>query len=50
MYFVFDLFYSSYSDKLLEVLNRNKKVSEHTSENLMNAVIEKSYQMISLSL
>jgi superfamily I DNA and/or RNA helicase len=41
IYSVFDLLYSSYSEKLLEVLNRNKKVSEHTSENLMNAVIEK---------
>ncbi|MBK1809489.1 AAA family ATPase [Clostridium sp. YIM B02505] len=41
IYSVFDLLYSSYSEKLLEMLNRNKKVSEHTSENLMNAVIEK---------
>jgi superfamily I DNA and/or RNA helicase len=38
---VFDLLYSSYSDKLLEVLNNNKKVSNHKSENLMYTVIEK---------
>ncbi|MGH4121852.1 MAG: AAA domain-containing protein [Clostridium sp.] len=38
---VFDLLYSSYSKKLLEVLNKNKKVSEFASENLMNMVIEK---------
>ena len=38
---VFDLLYSSYSKKLLEVLNKNKKVSEFASENLMNIVIEK---------
>ncbi|HEY8889642.1 MAG TPA: AAA domain-containing protein [Clostridium sp.] len=38
---VFDLLYSSYSKKLIEVLNKNKKVSEFASENLMNMVIEK---------
>ncbi|MFC7319835.1 AAA domain-containing protein [Halobacillus campisalis] len=37
---IFDLLYSSYSDKLLEVMAKSKKVSEHTSENLMNIVIE----------
>ena len=35
------MLYSSYSKKLLEVLNKNKKVSEYASENLMNIVIEK---------
>jgi len=38
---VFDLLYSNYSKKLIEVLNKNKKVSEFDSENLMNMVIEK---------
>jgi superfamily I DNA and/or RNA helicase len=38
---VFDLLYSSYSKKLLEVMKNSKKVSEHLSENLMNIVIEK---------
>ncbi|WP_246578367.1 AAA domain-containing protein [Clostridium frigoris] len=38
---VFDLLYSNYSKKLLEILNKNKKVSEFASENLMNMVIEK---------
>ena len=32
---VFDLLYRSYSKKLLEVLNKNKRVSEFASENLM---------------
>lgn len=41
IYSVFDLLYSSYSNKLLEVMKRSKKVSEYKSENLMNAVIEK---------
>jgi superfamily I DNA and/or RNA helicase len=41
IYSVFDLLYSSYSDKLLEMMKRSKKVSEYTSENLMNGVIEK---------
>ncbi|MGH4138216.1 DUF2726 domain-containing protein [Clostridium sp.] len=35
------MLYRSYSKKLLEVLNKNKKVSEFASENLMNMVIEK---------
>ncbi|WP_163528708.1 AAA domain-containing protein [Halobacillus ihumii] len=38
---VFDLLYSSYSDKLLKVMASTKKVSKYQSENLMNAVIEK---------
>ncbi|QCJ42577.1 DUF2726 domain-containing protein [Bacillus sp. S3] len=41
IYSVFDLLYSSYSNKLLEVMKRSKKVSQFKSENLMNAVIEK---------
>ncbi|GKX67682.1 AAA domain-containing protein [Inconstantimicrobium mannanitabidum] len=41
IYSVFDLLYSSYSEKLLEVLKDNKEVSEFASENLMNSVIEK---------
>lgn len=41
IYSVFDLLYSSYSDKLLDVMKGSKKVSEHKSENLMNTVIEK---------
>ncbi|WP_218007881.1 DUF2726 domain-containing protein [Neobacillus drentensis] len=41
IYSVFDLLYNSYSDKLLEVMKRSKKVSEYKSENLMNTVIEK---------
>lgn len=41
VYSVFDLLYNSYSEKLLEVLKKTKKVSEYRSENLMNAVIEK---------
>jgi superfamily I DNA and/or RNA helicase len=41
IYSVFDLLYNSYSDRLLETMKRSKKVSEHKSENLMNAVIEK---------
>ncbi|MCB2308604.1 DUF2726 domain-containing protein [Clostridium estertheticum] len=38
---VFDFLYSNYSKKLLEILNKNKRVSEFASENLMNMVIEK---------
>ncbi|UCZ54996.1 AAA domain-containing protein [Bacillus shivajii] len=41
IYSVFDLLYSSYSDKLMEVRKRSKKVSKFDSENLMNNVIEK---------
>ncbi|GAE32783.1 AAA domain-containing protein [Alkalihalobacillus hemicellulosilyticus] len=41
VYSVFDLLYSSYSDKLLEVMKTNKKVSQYDSENLMNIVIKK---------
>ncbi|WP_206662952.1 AAA domain-containing protein [Anaerobacillus alkaliphilus] len=40
IYSVFDLLYRSYSNKLLEVLKNNKKVSTFASENLMNTVIE----------
>lgn len=40
IYSVFDLLYNSYSDKLLEVMKRSKKVSGYKSENLMNKVIE----------
>lgn len=39
---IFDLLYSSYSEKLLEFLKKNKKVSKYNSENLMNALIEKT--------
>lgn len=41
IYSVFDLLYKSYSEKLLEVMQNNKNVSEYKSENLMNMVIEK---------
>ncbi|MEH7307599.1 AAA domain-containing protein, partial [Neobacillus drentensis] len=41
IYSVFDLLYNSYSDKLLDVLKKSKKVSDYKSENLMNTVIEK---------
>ncbi|WP_226036719.1 AAA domain-containing protein [Aquibacillus saliphilus] len=41
IYSVFDLLYSNYSDKLLDVMKNSKQVSEYKSENLMNAVIEK---------
>ena len=37
---VFDLLYRSYSEKLLDMLRKNKRVSEHISENLMNHVME----------
>lgn len=38
---VFDLLYSSYSEKLLAFMKKSKNVSEYKSENLMNMVIEK---------
>lgn len=38
---VFDLLYMSYSEQLLKVINKHKKVSAYNSENLMNIVIEK---------
>ncbi|MFW2491533.1 AAA domain-containing protein [Clostridium chromiireducens] len=41
VYSIFDLLYSSYSEKLLEFFKKNKKVSKYDSENLMNALIEK---------
>ena len=41
IYSVFDLLYKSYSEKLLEVMKKTKRVSEYRSENLMNTVIEK---------
>lgn len=41
IYSVFDLLYSSYSKKLLEIMNSSKNVSKYKSENLMNVVIEK---------
>ncbi len=41
IYSVFDLLYSSYSEKLLEVMKKSKKVSLYQSEILMNRVIEK---------
>lgn len=41
IYSVFDLLYSSYSEKLLEVLKNSKQVSAFKSENLMNTIIEK---------
>lgn len=41
IYSVFDLLYSSYSEKLLSVMKNSKNVSEYKSENLMNLVIEK---------
>jgi len=40
IYSVFDLLYSSYSEKLLGAMKNSKNVSEYQSENLMNAVIE----------
>lgn len=42
IYSIFDLLYSSYSEKLLEFFKKNKKVSKYNSENLMNALIEKA--------
>lgn len=41
IYSVFDLLYTSYSEKLLDAVKGGKVVSPHKSENLMNAVIEK---------
>lgn len=41
VYSVFDLLYSSYSDKVRAEMKDIKNVSEYQSENLMNAVIEK---------
>lgn len=41
IYSVFDLLYSSYSEKLLSVIKNSKNVSEYKSESLMNMVIEK---------
>ncbi|MDD2215334.1 MAG: AAA domain-containing protein [Eubacteriales bacterium] len=41
IYSVFDLLYSSYSEKLLDIMKKSKIVSEYKSENLMNMVIEK---------
>lgn len=41
IYSVFDLLYSSYSEKLLNIMKNSKNVSEYQSENLMNMVIEK---------
>lgn len=41
IYSVFDLLYSSYSEKLLAVMKNSKNISEYKSENLMNIVIEK---------
>jgi superfamily I DNA and/or RNA helicase len=41
IYSVFDLLYSSYSEKLLTLMKTSKHVSEYRSENLMNSVIEK---------
>lgn len=40
IYSVFDLLYSSYSDKLKEIMRNLKYVSAYKSENLMNIVIE----------
>lgn len=37
---VFDLLYSEYSAKLLEVMTKSKKISKHKSENFMYRVIE----------
>ncbi len=41
IYSVFDLLYKNYSNKLLEMIKKNKNVSDYKSENLMNAIIEK---------
>lgn len=41
IYSVFDLLYSTYSEKLLDFMKNVKNVSEYKSENLMNTVIEK---------
>lgn len=41
IYSVFDLLYHSYSERLLGIRKKRKKVSAFESENLMNAIIEK---------
>lgn len=41
VYSVFDLLYSSYSEKLLAIMKNSKNVSEYKSENLMNVIIER---------
>ncbi|MDO9535582.1 MAG: AAA domain-containing protein [Bacillota bacterium] len=41
IYSVFDLLYHSYSERLVAVMEKRKKVSSYESENLMNVVIEK---------
>ncbi|STB00066.1 AAA domain-containing protein [Clostridium baratii] len=40
IYSVFDLLYKDYSDKLLELMSKNKKVSEYDSENLINNLLD----------
>ncbi|MCM3733188.1 AAA domain-containing protein [Fictibacillus nanhaiensis] len=45
IYSVFDLLYSSYSEKLLDIMVSSRNVSAYKSENLMNAVIEKVLSM-----
>ncbi len=39
LYSVFDLLYQCYSEKLVEFLNKHRKVSEYNSENLMYGLI-----------
>ncbi|WP_297423931.1 AAA domain-containing protein [Clostridium sp.] len=41
IYSIFDLLYSSYSEKLIEFFKMHKKVSKYNSENLMNSLVEK---------
>ncbi|MHB8170122.1 MAG: AAA domain-containing protein [Thermincolia bacterium] len=41
IYSVFDLLYHRYSELLLAIMRKRKKVSNYESENLMNVVIEK---------
>lgn len=41
IYSVFDLLYSSYSERLLDIMKKKKNVSQYESENLMHAIIEK---------
>lgn len=38
---VFDYLYSCYADKLIDIMQKSNHVSEHTSENLMNIIMEK---------
>lgn len=45
VYSVFDLLYSSYSEKLLEFNKKHKKVSEYDSENIINVLIDKVLKM-----